>query len=155
IVLPSSSYYEKTDLNSTDCHSFMHPFGKALDPLFESKTDWDIFAALAKKMSDLARKRGLAPFDDKDLDWKRDVTQLYDNWSDHEKLASDEAACDFILSNSAETKGMTYQSLHEAPRRFVATDPEIWTSDIEPGIAYTPFRHQVEKKKPWRTLVGR
>jgi nitrate reductase alpha subunit len=32
VVLPASSYYEKTDLNSTDCHSFMHPFGKALDP---------------------------------------------------------------------------------------------------------------------------
>jgi complex iron-sulfur molybdoenzyme family reductase subunit alpha len=155
VVLPSSSYYEKTDLNSTDCHSFIHPFGKALDPLFESMTDWDIFAALAKKIAELAGKRGLAPFDDRDLDWQRDLTRLYDDWSDQRQIASDEAACNFILSHSAETKGMTYQSLHEAPRRFVATDPEIWTSDIEPGIAYTPFKHQVENKKPWRTLVGR
>lgn len=155
VVLPASSYYEKTDLNSTDCHSFIHPFGKALDPLFESRTDWDIFAALARKISELARKRGLQPYQDRDLDWTRDLTRLHDEWSAEGTLASDEAACDFILSHSAETKGMTYQSLHEAPRRFVATDPEIWTSDIEPGVAYTPFKHHVEKKRPWRTLVGR
>jgi complex iron-sulfur molybdoenzyme family reductase subunit alpha len=155
IVLPASSYYEKTDLNSTDCHSYMHPFGKALDPLFESKTDWDIFAALARRMSELAQKRGLAPYDDTVLDWKRDITKLYDDWSADGKLAGDEAACNFILENSVETKGMTYKGLQDAPRRFVATDPETWTSDIEDGIAYTPFKHQVEKKRPWRTLVGR
>ena len=63
-LLPASSYYEKTDLNSTDCHSFIHPFGKALDPLFESKTDWQVFAALARKIAELARKRGLAPYRD-------------------------------------------------------------------------------------------
>src|SRR5262249_46921292 len=26
VVLPAASYYEKTDLNSTDCHSYIHPF---------------------------------------------------------------------------------------------------------------------------------
>lgn len=155
VVLPASSYYEKTDLNSTDCHSFIHPFGKALDPLFDSKTDWDIFAALAKKMSELAKKRGLQPYRDEGLDWPRDFTRLYDDWADDGKLAGDEAACDFILSHSAETQGMTYKSLHDAPKRFVATDPEIWTSDIEPGVAYTPFKHHVVQKKPWKTLVGR
>jgi complex iron-sulfur molybdoenzyme family reductase subunit alpha len=155
VVLPAASYYEKTDLNSTDCHSYIHPFGKALEPLFESKTDWDIFAALAKKMSELARKRGLKPYADPDLDWVRDFAQLPDDCSDQGTLSSDEAACDFILSHSAETKGMTYRSLHEAPKRFVATDPEVWTSDLEPGVAYTPFKHHVEKKLPWRTLVGR
>ncbi len=155
VVLPASSYYEKTDLNSTDCHSFIHPFGKALDPLFESRTDWDIFAALARKIAELARERGVKPFRDADLDWERDLTRLYDDWSDGGKLATDETACDFILSHSAETKGMTYQSLLDRPRRFTATDPEVWTSDIEEGVAYTPFKHHVKDKKPWKTLVGR
>jgi nitrate reductase / nitrite oxidoreductase, alpha subunit len=160
VVLPASSYYEKTDLNSTDCHSFMHPFGKALDPLFESKTDWDVFAALAKKIQEVAAKRGLQPFvDDQEqygkLGWTRDFSKLYDAWSDEGKLASDEAACDFILSHSAETKGMSYKKLQDGPQRFVATDPHTWTSDIEEGVAYTPFKHHVEQKKPWRTYAGR
>ncbi len=155
VVLPAASYYEKIDLNSTDCHSFIHPFGQALDPLFESRTDWAIFAALARKMSELARRRGLAPYRDIDFDWTRDFTRLLEDWSDGGKLAGDEAACDFILSHSVETKGMTYRSLHDHPQRFLATDPEIWTSDLEPGIAYTPFKHHVVQKKPWKTLVGR
>ncbi|HXZ19892.1 MAG TPA: molybdopterin-dependent oxidoreductase, partial [Candidatus Acidoferrales bacterium] len=52
VVLPASSYYEKVDINSTDCHSYMHTFGKAVDPLYESKTDWDIFHALARKIAE-------------------------------------------------------------------------------------------------------
>lgn len=155
VVLPASSYYEKTDINSTDCHSFLHPFGKALEPLYESKTDWQVFSALARKIAALAKARGLAPFQDTKLDWRRDLTRLHDDWSDGGTLADDEAAVDFILAHSAETKGMTYKDLAEKPRRFVATDPEVWTSDVEPGVAYTPFKHHVEGKKPWRTLVGR
>jgi len=50
---------------------------------------------------------------------------------------------------------MTYHGLQQRPRRFVATDPEAWNSEIEPGRAYTPFTHQVEQKRPWRTLTGR
>jgi complex iron-sulfur molybdoenzyme family reductase subunit alpha len=155
VVLPAASYYEKSDLNSTDCHSYIHPFGKALNPLFESKTDWDIFAALAQRIGVLARQRGLQPYPDAGLAWTRDLSRLYDDWSDRQALASDEAACDFILAHSVETQGMTYRGLHDAPQRFKATDPEVWTSDIEPGIAYTPFKHHVVKKVPWRTLVGR
>lgn len=155
VVLPASSYYEKSDINTTDCHSYIHPFNKVLDPLFESKTDWDVFAGLAQKIAELARKRGLAPYMDKQFSWKRDFTKLYDDWSDNGERKTDEQAVDFIMANSPETQGMNYKSIQEHPRRFVATDPEAWTSDIEEGVAYTGFKHHVDKKEPWRTLVGR
>ena len=64
VVLPASTYYEKTDLNSSDCHSYMHPFSKVLDPLFESKTDWDIFGALAQKIGEVVQAKNLPPFED-------------------------------------------------------------------------------------------
>ncbi len=155
VVLPAASYYEKTDLNSTDCHSFIHPFSKVLDPLFESRTDWDIFAALAKKIADVARDRGLAPFEDGALEWTRDFTRVYDEWSDDGRLASDEDAANFILANAEETRGMTYNGLQDGPKRFTGIDAEVWNSEVEEGRAYTPFTHQVEKKRPWRTLTGR
>jgi len=155
VVLPAATYYEKTDLNSTDCHSYIHPFGKVLDPLFESKTDWDVFGALAQAIEKEVKSRGLPPFDDAELGWKRDLTRLHADWSDDGKLVRDEAAADFILAHSDETKGMTYAALQSGPKRFVATDPTAWTSDVRPGLAYTPFQHQVENKKPWRTLTGR
>jgi len=56
IVLPAASWYEKADLNSTDLHSFIHPLSAAVAPVWESKTDWNIFRDLAKATSDIARK---------------------------------------------------------------------------------------------------
>ena len=155
VVLPAASYYEKVDLNTTDCHSYAHTFGKALDPLYESKTDWDIFHALAEKIAEVARKKGLKPYRDEAFDWERDFTRIADEWTAKGTLATDEQAADFILAHSKETQGMTYQNLQEHPKRFVATDPESWNSPVEEGVAYTPFKFQVDSKRPWRTLTGR
>ncbi len=54
IVLPASFWYEKNDLNTTDLHSFVHPLGQAVPPVWESKPDWEIFKLLAHKVSELA-----------------------------------------------------------------------------------------------------
>jgi len=54
IVLPTAFWYEKNDLNTTDLHSFVHPLGQAVPPVWESKTDWEIFKAFARKVSELA-----------------------------------------------------------------------------------------------------
>ena len=56
IVLPAASWYEKADMNSTDMHSFIHPLSAAIAPVWESKTDWDIFKELARVTSEAARK---------------------------------------------------------------------------------------------------
>lgn len=55
IVLPAASWYEKADLNSTDLHSFIHPLSQAVAPVWEAKTDWDIFRSIAKSTSDIAK----------------------------------------------------------------------------------------------------
>jgi nitrate reductase / nitrite oxidoreductase, alpha subunit len=54
IVLPTASWYEKADINSTDMHSFIHPLSEAVPPVWESKSDWQIFQAIAKKVSEMA-----------------------------------------------------------------------------------------------------
>ncbi|HSE97448.1 MAG TPA: nitrate reductase subunit alpha, partial [Blastocatellia bacterium] len=54
IVLPAATWYEKADLNSTDLHSFIHPLSEAVPPCWESRSDWDIFRGLAKRVSELA-----------------------------------------------------------------------------------------------------
>ncbi len=56
IVLPAATWYEKSDLNSTDMHSFIHPLSEAVPPCWESKSDWQIFREIAKKFSELAEK---------------------------------------------------------------------------------------------------
>ena len=54
IILPTATWYEKNDLNSTDLHSYIHPLSAAVPPCWESKSDWDIFKTLAKNLSELA-----------------------------------------------------------------------------------------------------
>ena len=64
IVLPAATWYEKSDLNSTDMHSFIHPLAKAVEPVWEAKSDWAIFKAVAKKTSELAEKHMPNPVTD-------------------------------------------------------------------------------------------
>jgi nitrate reductase alpha subunit len=64
IVLPAATFYEKADLNSTDLHSFIHPLSAAVPPCWESKSDWQIFKALARKFSELALKHFPEPVRD-------------------------------------------------------------------------------------------
>ena len=54
IVLPSATWYEKDDLNTSDMHPFIHPLSEAVQPLWQSKSDWEIYKAIAKKFSELA-----------------------------------------------------------------------------------------------------
>lgn len=54
IVLPAATWYEKEDISSTDMHPFLHPFSKAVDPVWESRTDWDIFRELSRVFSQLS-----------------------------------------------------------------------------------------------------
>lgn len=54
IVLPTATWYEKHDLNTSDMHPFIHPLSAAVDPSWESRTDWNIFRGLAKSFSTVA-----------------------------------------------------------------------------------------------------
>ncbi|WP_026907371.1 nitrate reductase subunit alpha [Paucisalibacillus globulus] len=56
VVLPAATWYEKTDLSSTDMHPFVHPFNPAIDPLWESRSDWDIYRSLARTFSKMAEE---------------------------------------------------------------------------------------------------
>lgn len=54
IVLPTATWYEKNDLNTSDMHPFIHPLSKAVDPAWEARSDWDIFKGIARTVSELA-----------------------------------------------------------------------------------------------------
>lgn len=56
VILPAATWYEKHDINTTDMHPFVHPFTPAINPPWQSKTDWDSFRLLANQFSELARR---------------------------------------------------------------------------------------------------
>ena len=53
IVLPSATWYEKNDLNTSDMHPFIHPLSRAVDPAWESRSDWDIYKGITKRFSEM------------------------------------------------------------------------------------------------------
>ncbi|MBF0268756.1 MAG: nitrate reductase subunit alpha [Alphaproteobacteria bacterium] len=56
IILPTATWYEKNDLNTTDMHPFVHPLSEAVSPAWESRSDWQIFQTIAEVFSGLAEK---------------------------------------------------------------------------------------------------
>ena len=64
IVLPAATWYEKDDLNTTDLHSYIHPLSEVVPPCWESRSDWDIFKALAREISELSARHFPRPVRD-------------------------------------------------------------------------------------------
>ncbi len=53
IVLPTATWYENNDLNTSDMHPFIHPLSTAVDPAWQSRSDWDIYKGFAQKFSEV------------------------------------------------------------------------------------------------------
>ncbi len=51
IVLPTATWYEKDDMNTSDMHPFIHPLSAAVDPAWEAKSDWEIYKGIAQSFS--------------------------------------------------------------------------------------------------------
>ncbi|MDG5483666.1 nitrate reductase subunit alpha [Mycolicibacterium gadium] len=56
VVLPAATWYEKYDLSSTDMHPYVHAFNAAVDPPWETHSDFEAFGAVARAFSALAKK---------------------------------------------------------------------------------------------------
>jgi nitrate reductase alpha subunit len=53
IVLPTATWYEKNDLNTSDMHPFIHPLSAAVDPVWQARSDWEIYKGFAKAFSEV------------------------------------------------------------------------------------------------------
>jgi nitrate reductase alpha subunit len=54
IVLPTATWYEKNDLNTSDMHPFIHPLTSAVDPVWGARSDWEIYKGIARAFSEVA-----------------------------------------------------------------------------------------------------
>jgi nitrate reductase alpha subunit len=57
IVLPTATWYEKNDLNTSDMHPFIHPLTRRWIRPGSRVSDWEIFKAIAKDISPKSRPR--------------------------------------------------------------------------------------------------
>ncbi len=55
VVFPAATWYEKSDLSSTDMHPYIHAFSPAIDPPWETRSDYSTFSAIINAFAPMAR----------------------------------------------------------------------------------------------------
>ncbi len=154
IVLPAAPEQQKLDIRETSVTRFIHTFGQPIKPMYERKTDWEINVALAKKIQERAKARGISKVDDPEIKSWIDFDKVYDEFTMDGKVVTDEQALRFVMERS---KALGPGSYEEAMKKgFVAVGESAGkTGPVPKDKPYRPFTVNVSDKKPYGTLTGR
>ncbi len=164
-ILPAAGWYETHGIRYADTKVPYHVYkGKAVDPVGESRDEWAIFALLSKKIQEIAPTMGVTTYEDKLVGITRDLSHLYDEFTDGGKLpenVDERVMVQTIMSISTCYKGV---SLDELATKGVVpwtnsggADSRVLgkTGDYELGKPWTSATDFTVKKQPWKTLTGR
>ncbi len=166
IILPAAAFYEKVDFRFPTAHTnFLTFTDKAVEPVGESKPEWEIFALLARKMEERARARGIERYQD-DGGREFDLHDLYDIFTmggaikenDGEKLA-DEMVKDTVRVGALPEKTDLKKVREEGIIRFTGLGADAvglgLATDIKPAETISPLKWHVERKVPYPTYTRR
>jgi DMSO reductase family type II enzyme molybdopterin subunit len=160
-VLPAAGWYEKIDFGAaTPYNPFVQICDKAVSPLYESKSEWEIYCLLAKKIQERAKAQGISSIKDwlgeeKRLDTLYDdlTFQGYYSEKDDEKVAKD------LLQVATEFKTDLKEMREKGWKRFENIGKSSFSignaTDIKPDETITPYTWHTAKKIPWPTLTRR
>ncbi|HLG08326.1 MAG TPA: nitrate reductase subunit alpha [Gaiellaceae bacterium] len=124
IVLPTASWYEKNDLNTTDLHSYVHPLQAAVPPVWESKTDWEIFKAFAQKVSVLAQS-AFGPRPIKDVVWSPLAHDTPDELAQPQVLDWRAGECEAIPGKTMPHVRVVERDYSNLYNRFISLGPGV------------------------------
>jgi nitrate reductase alpha subunit len=112
VVLPAATWYEKHDLSTTDMHPFIHSFNPAINPPWQTRTDWDAWQAIAEKFSELSVGR---------LDTRTDVVAVPLLHDTPDEMANPHGAVrDWSRGECEPIPGLTMPKLVEVVRDYPA-----------------------------------
>jgi DMSO reductase family type II enzyme molybdopterin subunit len=161
-VLPAAQHYEKITFGIPNPSTMQLTISdEAVPPAGESKSEWEIFRLLAKKIEERAEARGFVQYTDsagrvrslENLHYRmslgiEDLNDLVSEWID-----------DTVAAGSL-AEGTTLESIKEkgfAP--FIKLGKSVLTltqaSDVKPGEPFVAMRYHVEDKQPYPTLTRR
>ena len=161
-VLPAAGYYEKDDLTwATPIAPFAHPTTKAVEPLGESKHEWEFHCLLMKALQEQAVARGQHTFKDRAGEERR-LDQVYDTFTFGKRYAEHDA--DTFLNDmvglATNLKGTTWEQLKEKGyARYTGVGMGMINignaTDIKPDETITANTWHTEKKMVWPTMTRR
>jgi DMSO reductase family type II enzyme molybdopterin subunit len=163
LILPTCGYYERDSLKYSQAYlPYLVLCEKAVDPLGESKPEWEIFGLLARKIQERALLRGVSTVRDS-VGGEADLSTVYDEWSKQGEFHESDprAALDWILRRTSVTGGKGYDEARKTGLLPVVQSPggpgALYAvgTDFQPGRTLYPHARFVEKKEVWPTFSGR
>ena len=130
IILPTATWYEKHDLNSTDMHPFIHPFNPAISTPWEGRSDWDIFKSLAKTVSDMSTELEIDTF-------KEVVTTPLQHDTTQEMAQPLGAIKDWSKGECEPIPGKTMPQIHVVERDYTLIYDKM--TSLGPNIKNLPY----------------
>jgi DMSO reductase family type II enzyme molybdopterin subunit len=161
-VLPVASWYEKDDITwATPLAPFAQVITRAVEPLAESKTDWELHCLLLKVLQKRAADRGVKTFRDRAGE-ERSFDRVYTDFTFGERYteANPEDLLAETLSLTTNLNGITWPELKKkGAERFTGVGNDYLyienATDIKPNETITAGTWHTERKQPWPTLTRR
>jgi DMSO reductase family type II enzyme molybdopterin subunit len=168
-VLPACGWYEKPGIKYTMSYiPYVVVGDRAVEPLYESKHEWDMVLMLARKLQERARARGVEAYTDP-FGRRHDPANMYDD------ITADGA---YTEGEEGEKKALNFIFQHSAITKANELGEDAWEKVVEAGMVkieamkpisnltgiYSDYTTEhpinscgwfVERKNPWPTLTGR
>jgi DMSO reductase family type II enzyme molybdopterin subunit len=163
IILPTSGYYERDSIKYTQAYlPYFILCERAVEPLGDSKGEYEIFGLLARKVQARALERGVTTVRDSH-GGEAELSTAYDLWSHEGRFheSDPKAVLDFILRETSTTGN---KGLGEATKTGMLPVVEAkggpnglyaLGTDYEPGRTLYPHDRFVQGKEAWPTYSGR
>ncbi len=164
LVLPAAMQYERVNVQYPITHTLRLCFSDAATPPSgESRTEWQIFSALARVISEQAAERGISEYSDARRQ-TRHLDRLAEDFTVGGAFTSEEEVLDEWVRDSAGAGTLPPGTSVETLRRdghirftglgMFATGLSL-ASEVSPSEVMTAFRWHVEKGLPFPTLTRR
>jgi DMSO reductase family type II enzyme molybdopterin subunit len=162
-LLPAAGYYEKPGIKYSVAYiPYLHYCDRAVQPVGESKDEWEIFSLLAERVQNIARTRGLGPLPGCGSN-SVDLTTIADRFSfDGEYGPADvERVNAFIIERSPAAGGVSVATLkRDGISRYAnvgnqGIQENLFNSEWNGTGVLTALTDFTERKWSWPTLTGR
>ncbi len=162
IVLPVCGNYERRGIKYAQSYVPYYVLGdKVVDPLHETKSEWEISGLLMQVVQEKAKAKSLKPIKDA-IGKERDFTKVFDRWTKQGKFKVDDdwLYYDIVTRNSPEIGNIGWDEAVAKGANPIQeygpfrTHSNICT-DYEANESVYSGQWFTEKKMCWPTLTGR
>ena len=162
-VLPAAGWYERCSIHLIQFpqNPYVHLVDKAMEPLYDSKSEWEISCLLARELQERAKERGILAYRDA-AGRERRLDNLYEKvtFGGLYEPDDDEGITRDTFLNTTNVEPMSWEEFKEkgiAPLTHVGM--QVWSignaCDLTPGEPVVPLTWHTDGKQPYPTLTRR